>query len=58
MRSTWQASAEQVAADQSEVMLVWSLNQAIYNTGKITKVAITLDGLGREQFDPTRSTAK
>jgi len=58
LTSTWQASARKVAADQSQIMLDWQMNQALYNGSKIAKVVITLDGLGKEQFDPTRSTLK
>ena len=57
LKSTWQASAENVASTQSEIMTVWNVNQALYNTSKIAKVAIILD-FGREQFDPTRSKLK
>ena len=39
-------------------MLVWGLNQALYNKTKISKVVFTLDGLGRQQIDPTLSTLK
>ena len=39
-------------------MLVWGLNQALYNTSKISKVALTMDGLGGLNIDPTRTVLK
>jgi len=58
LKTTWQASAENVAETHSQVMLVWGLNQSLYNSSKISKVARTLDALGSEQPDPTRTVLK
>ena len=58
LTKTWQASAENVAETQSEIMLVWGLNQALYNSAKIAKAVVTMDSLGNQQIDPTRSTLK
>ena len=58
LKTTWQASAENVAETQSEIMTVWSLNQALYNDSKITKVAQTMDGLGGLHLDPTMTVLK
>jgi len=57
LKSVWQQSAQLVAKDQSEIMTVWALNQALYNTSKIAKVALTLNALGAQLLDPTRSIA-
>ena len=56
LAQTWKDSADKVAADQSEIMTVWGLNQALYNSSKIAKVALVMDGLGSQQLDPTRTT--
>jgi len=56
LKTTWQASAQNVAATQSEIMTVWALNQALYNKTKLADVQVTVDGLGGQQLDPTRTT--
>jgi len=58
LTTTWRASAENVAETQSEIMLVWGVNQALYRTTTIAKVVLTLDGLGGQQLDPTRSVTR
>ena len=41
--------------DQSEVMLIWQLNQALYNSSRIKTLALVMDGLGTQWMDPTRT---
>jgi len=56
LKSTWQASAANVAANQSEIMLIWGVNQAVYSKSALSNVQVMLDGIGNQQIDPTRSS--
>jgi len=56
LKTTWQASAQNVAATQSEIMLDWGVNQQLYNKSKLAHVVYTTDGLGTPLLDPTRTT--
>ena len=58
LKKTWRDSARNVAETQSEIMLLWGLNQDLYNKTTVKKVVKTLDGLGLEWIDPTRSPLK
>lgn len=39
-------------------MLIWLPDQMLYNRDTFAKVALTGDGIGNHQLDPTRSTLK
>jgi len=56
LKATWQASAENVAQTQSEITLVWTPSQVLYNSKRLTNLKTVVDGLGTPWIDPTRTT--